>query len=103
MLLVVGVGVCLFATKFFTSSAWFEKTTNPGAPSVSILAEHYELTQRETTILALLTEGRSYEEMAEELFIAQGTVRAHVGHIFEKTNTHSRWELEQTIQRYWEG
>ena len=98
VLLVAAVGASLFATRFFSDGTWFEKAMSPGDASLASFVEEYGLTQRESTILTLLAEGRSYEEMAEELFIAQGTVRAHVGHIFEKTAVHSRWELEQKIR-----
>lgn len=97
-LLVAVVGASLFATKFFSDGAWFERAMSPNDTFLAAFVETYGLTQRESTVLALLAEGRTYEEMADELFIAQGTVRAHVGHIFEKMSVHSRWELEQKIR-----
>lgn len=97
-LLVAVVGASLFATRFFSDGVWFERAMSPSDTFLAGFVDRYGLTQRESTVLALLAEGRTYEEMAEELFIAQGTVRAHVGHIFEKMSVHSRWELEQKIR-----
>lgn len=90
--------VALVVTKFFSGETWVEKTVDQGNTSLSSVVKKYNLTQRETTVFYLLMEGRSYEKIAEELFVAQGTVRAHVGHIFEKMSVHSRWELEQKIR-----
>jgi DNA-binding NarL/FixJ family response regulator len=53
-------------------------------------AEGLPLTQRETEVLKLLTEGLTNRQIAERLFISEKTVGTHVGHIFEKLDVHSR-------------
>jgi DNA-binding NarL/FixJ family response regulator len=42
------------------------------------------LTAREREVLALIGRGRSNSEIAEDLRLAPGTVRTHIGHIFAK-------------------
>jgi len=43
-----------------------------------------ELTQRELEVLRLLGRGLSNDEIGHELFIGEGTVKTHIGHIFDK-------------------
>ena len=45
--------------------------------------QDYNLSDRETEILKLLTQGCSYQQIADTLFISHGTVRKHVEHIYD--------------------
>jgi DNA-binding CsgD family transcriptional regulator len=60
---------------------------------IAAVAHQRNLTKRETEILRLLVQGRSLSAVCEELVIAQATVRAHIRHIYEKLEVHSRQEL----------
>jgi DNA-binding NarL/FixJ family response regulator len=55
------------------------------------------LTQRESEILALLSEGLSNKEIAERVKISYDTVRAHLHHIYEKLHVRGRTEA---VKRY---
>lgn len=57
------------------------------------LAQQHGLSKRETSVYALLLDERTIAEIAEELFIAPSTVRAHVSRIYEKFDVHSRQEF----------
>lgn len=48
------------------------------------------LTDREVEIVRLLARGMSKKAIAQELFIAPGTVHSHVVHIYEKVGTSTR-------------
>jgi two-component system, NarL family, response regulator LiaR len=50
------------------------------------------LTGRETGVLNLLAEGRTNQQIAQELNIAEATVRTHVSHILDKLGVHNRVE-----------
>lgn len=50
------------------------------------------LTKRETEILHLLTEGKSNKTLAEELAIAEGTVKVHIKNILKKLGLRSRMQ-----------
>jgi DNA-binding NarL/FixJ family response regulator len=50
------------------------------------------LTQRESEILALLSEGLSNKEIADRVKISYDTVRAHLRHIYEKLHVRGRTE-----------
>lgn len=62
-------------------------------PSMSVFGDACGLTKREMEILRSIIEGASRKETAENLCIAEGTVKKHVQNIFEKTGCHSRLEL----------
>ncbi|GAA1804467.1 response regulator transcription factor [Nesterenkonia flava] len=48
------------------------------------------LTDRERTVLALVGEGRSNRQIAQELFISERTARTHVSNILRKLDLRSR-------------
>jgi two-component system NarL family response regulator len=50
------------------------------------------LTDRELGVLRLVAQGLTNREIAEELFIAENTVKNHVRNILEKLHLHSRME-----------
>ena len=64
--------------------AFQKKPANPA------LAEG--LTNRESEILALLSEGLSNKEIADRVDISYDTVRAHLRHIYEKLHVRGRTE-----------
>jgi DNA-binding NarL/FixJ family response regulator len=51
------------------------------------------LTEREEKILALLAKGKSNRQIADAVFLAEGTVKNYVSRIMEKLNVESRTEL----------
>lgn len=51
---------------------------------------HEELTSREMEILLLMAEGKSNQEIADELFIALKTVKTHVSNILSKLQVQDR-------------
>ena len=51
---------------------------------------HEELTNREMEILLLMAEGKTNQEIADELFIALKTVKTHVSNILGKLNVADR-------------
>jgi DNA-binding NarL/FixJ family response regulator len=52
-----------------------------------------ELSTREMEVLGLVARGRSNKEIALELFVSEGTVKAHVSHIMSKLGMDRRAEL----------
>jgi DNA-binding NarL/FixJ family response regulator len=57
---------------------------------VEPLAE--SLSDRESAVLELLADGHTNREIAQQLYIAQGTVKAHVASVYRKLEVHSRAE-----------
>jgi DNA-binding NarL/FixJ family response regulator len=48
------------------------------------------LTEREAEVLALLAQGRSNAEIAQQLYVAEATVKTHINRIFAKTHSRDR-------------
>lgn len=57
------------------------------------IAAKYHLTSREAEILKLLAQHKTVGMIERELFIANGTAKAHIRHIYQKLDIHSREEL----------
>lgn len=55
------------------------------------------LSPREDEVLRLLAKEKTTHEIACELGIAEGTAKAHVSHIYEKTGTSGRCELNELL------
>ena len=51
------------------------------------------MSPRETDIVRLIAEGLSNQEIAERLFISNGTVRNHISTILEKTGLEHRTQI----------
>jgi DNA-binding NarL/FixJ family response regulator len=65
-----------------------EFARNTVAPSRA--AELDELTPREREVFLLVARGRSNAEIASALFLTEGTVKTHVGHILAKLRVRDR-------------
>jgi len=48
------------------------------------------LTDREREVFVLIAEGRSNREIAQELYVSEGTVKIHVGRVFAKLGVRDR-------------
>lgn len=60
--------------------------------AMDIVKEKYELTKREVEILKEVYDGKTNTQIAEDLFISESTVKAHIYNIFRKMNVKSRVE-----------
>jgi DNA-binding NarL/FixJ family response regulator len=65
----------------------FERVSEPVEPLDDPLSE------REREVLALLASGKTNREVAAELYVAEGTVKAHVASIYRKLDVHNRAEM----------
>ena len=70
-----------------------------GAEQLVMLRQAFGLTSSEARIAACLAGGKSLEEAAQEIGIAQETVRSHLKAIFRKTDTHRQGELIALVSR----
>ncbi len=72
-------------------------------PIASKLAEHYSdelLSDREVEVLRHLVDGKRNRDIAEKLFIAEETVKAHMKHILTKLGANDRTQaLAIALQR----
>jgi DNA-binding NarL/FixJ family response regulator len=63
------------------------KQLNKGLSDVPVIED---LTEKERQILKLLAGGFSNKEIANSIFLAEGTVKNHVSNILSKLNTRDR-------------
>lgn len=68
--------------------------------SAEQMGRQFLLSDREVEVLAMYAIGHTQKRVAEELFISQGTVHAHVKNIYSKTNLHSRQELIDYLKQF---
>jgi DNA-binding CsgD family transcriptional regulator len=61
--------------------------------SVETATKRYDFTKRERDVLKLILSGSSTAQIAQSLFISEGTVGDHVKNMFRKTRTKRRSEL----------
>ena len=59
-------------------------------PRAEEAAKIQELTARELDVLRLMARGASNQEVGRELFISEGTVKTHIGHILAKLGLRDR-------------
>lgn len=57
------------------------------------------LSDREREVVAQLTQGLSYAQIAKELYVSRSTVAFHLSNIYAKTATGSRHELIELVRR----
>jgi len=65
----------------------------PGATAQTYAKVWASLSQRETQVAQCVALGKSNREVAEQLFISERTVKAHLGSIFEKLMVRDRLQL----------
>ena len=52
-----------------------------------------DLTERELEVVALVAQGRSNREIADEFVISEKTVKTHIGHVLAKLGLKDRTQL----------
>lgn len=64
---------------------------------VTDLAKEHNLSQREEEVLQLLARKETVAQIEENLFVAQGTIKAHTSRIYRKLGIHSKEELYELL------
>ncbi|MBP5976378.1 response regulator transcription factor [Brasilonema sp. CT11] len=80
--------------------------TEPPADSQELPPGFTELTPREKQVLRMIAVGSSNREIAQELFLSEGTVRNHISHILTRLNLRDRTQaaiLANTFLSYLEN
>jgi DNA-binding NarL/FixJ family response regulator len=97
------------ATGYITKSSNYlellsalEEISRGGAPMSSKIARmvidnfhinpNSPLTKRETEILQLISEGKTYTQISEQLFISKETAKTHIKNIYSKLQVNSKSE-----------
>lgn len=62
------------------------------------VANAYLLSKKETEVLFLLAKGRNAAAIQDALYIAEGTARTHMRHIYKKLDVHTQQELIDLVE-----
>lgn len=70
------------------------------APDLMTSIEHVKgLTPKQLRVLRCLKEGKMNKQIAEELFVTEATVKAHISAIFKKFNVSSRTQVVLLVDK----
>lgn len=70
------------------------------ASRCSDLAKQHGLSPREEEVLLLLAQHKTVGSIERELFIANGTAKTHIRHVYRKLDVHSRDELVEKLELF---
>ncbi|SHM23841.1 helix-turn-helix transcriptional regulator [Halanaerobium congolense] len=85
--------------KLFEIEKLRKKANKQNENIINTTAESFQLSSREKDVLKLILQGKTNEEIANELFVSINTVKKHLSHIFNKTEVHNRTELAALVYR----
>ena len=68
-----------------------------------LFRSEYGLSNRESEIFLLLSQGRSRHAIAEALYLSEGTVKGYIGRIYAKMEVSSKDEFLQKVRDYDNG
>jgi len=66
-------------------------------PAASLLRRVYRLTNAEADIALRVLRGDGLKPISEELSLSMATIKTHLQHIFDKTDTHRQAELVRLL------
>ena len=66
-------------------------------PAATLLRRLYHLTKAEADVVVHMMRGADVKQIAEELSVSLPTVRTHLQHVFDKTDTHRQVELVRLL------
>jgi DNA-binding NarL/FixJ family response regulator len=70
-----------------------EPTNGPGVTAQRYASAWATLSGREAQVARCVAEGKSNKEVADQLFISERTIKAHLGSVFEKLGVRDRLQL----------
>lgn len=71
--------------------------------AMELVKDKYDLTKREVEILREIYDGKNNTQIADELFISESTVKAHIYNLFRKMDVRSRVEAVCIVRDEKEG
>ena len=100
-MIVVVVCVVFFVLGVYINRRYFKQgKTQPGRNIDHDKIKELELRDREMEILKLIAQGCSNQEIGEQLFLSESTIKTHVSKILLKLNARRRTEAV-SIARKW--
>ena len=103
-LLAIGIAAALWLSERSLSSPWSLEPVGTGTGATNLdehqilllgcerISKRYGLTDRETEVLEKLVEGKSCQQICQELMLSANTVKTHSRHAYAKLGVHTRSE-----------
>lgn len=95
-----GIRTLLAGEVWVSRKILMDAAIHVGDTSPTDNSERYELTRRETEILAMICVGARNEEIAEKLFISTNTVKTHIYNIYKKIHVPNRTQAALWAARH---
>lgn len=89
----------IYLSRFLNRHALAVPLSDTDSGKLNRLCSDYGVSPREQEILLLLLNGRSNQEIENELFISIGTVKSHVYNLYQKFGVNSRLKLANLIRK----
>ena len=70
---------------------------NPSEEKMALIFKKYRITKREKEIVEQICQGKTNQQIADELFISLQTVKDHTHRIYRKIGINSRMNLVQMV------
>ncbi|MDO4175938.1 MAG: helix-turn-helix transcriptional regulator [Bacillota bacterium] len=80
-------------SRFYVNKYGHLTVQKVGIGQIGNLIEQFGLTKREAEILYMVMQGRKNDEICEELFVSQNTLKKHLHNLYHKTGVTSRVQL----------
>jgi DNA-binding NarL/FixJ family response regulator len=65
-----------------------------------VKTDRYDLTEREMQVLECLSNGDKYRDIAQKLYLSEGTVRNYVSSLYSKLEVNNRIQAMKKAQKY---
>ncbi|MDR3316105.1 MAG: helix-turn-helix transcriptional regulator [Coriobacteriales bacterium] len=98
--LVIAALVILFAHTALGAMGQTRQTGGASEASLQSLSKQSALTPRECEVLGYWISGHNSSFIEERLNISKHTVKTHINHIYEKTNTRNKEELIRLYEQF---
>jgi DNA-binding CsgD family transcriptional regulator len=83
-----------------TAAVFIHRAAPDGLTPVEAISQHFQLTPAELRVLVAIVEVGGVPEVASVLGISETTVKTHLRHLFEKTDTHRQADLVKLVANY---
>lgn len=90
--LCINIVIIFFVMNYFSKSSYTENNK-----LTDYFKDKYQITDKQSEIIELILEGKTYKQIAEELYISPKTVDNHVQNIYKKLNVKSKIQLSNFI------
>jgi DNA-binding CsgD family transcriptional regulator len=83
-----------------TAAVFVHEAAADGVAPLEAISQHFKLTAAELRVLAAIVDVGGVADVAAMLGVSETTVKTHLRHLFEKTDTHRQADLVKLVASY---